>query len=251
MRLASSLFISASVFVLAACGGGEAGHDHHGDHDHAADTKTVESATVDAAETVTEVEVEASGSTVAESGIRQADSHVHGAAELSMVLDGDALIIELDTPLFNLTGFEHAPETDAQHEAVEAAEAILSNPASLFTFSSAAACTSDQETVDIHLVEEHHDEHEDDDHHGEHDDHDDHHDEHHEHADHGDHDEETHRDVRLSYSFTCANVSKLKDIEATFITLFPNMSDVEAIYIGPGQQNLFDLGQQKQKMVLK
>jgi len=57
---------------------------------------------------------------------------------MAIVLDGRQLIIELDTPLYNVLGFEHAAETAAQKATVLRAETILSKSGDLFTFNSEA-----------------------------------------------------------------------------------------------------------------
>ena len=46
-------------------------------------------------------------------------AHVHGVATLQVTQDQDTLSIDLDSPLDNLLGFEHAPRTDKQKQAVQ------------------------------------------------------------------------------------------------------------------------------------
>lgn len=41
-------------------------------------------------------------------------AHVHGRIQLGVAQDGDQLVIDVDTPLDSLLGFEHAPKTTAQ-----------------------------------------------------------------------------------------------------------------------------------------
>lgn len=168
--------------------------------------------------------------------VRQADSHVHGNATLAIVREDATLTIELDTPMYNLVGFEHAPETDEQTSAVEAAEAALAEPATLFQFNKAAGCAPSSEMVDVHLFDEkdgaeheHHD-------HGDEDEHD--HDE-----SHGDH-----KDVVMSYSFTCDKVENLKAVTTTLRTSFPNMTEVEVIYLGPDTQKSVTLKGERNRM---
>ncbi|HVE51781.1 MAG TPA: DUF2796 domain-containing protein [Ramlibacter sp.] len=66
---------------------------------------------------------------------------MHGAAEMSVTIEGSQLTIELDTPLENLAGFEHAPRTEKQRAAVRAMAARLREPQSLFVPTPAASCT--------------------------------------------------------------------------------------------------------------
>ena len=67
-------------------------------------------------------------------------AHEHGAAELTVALDGQALVIELISPLDNLVGFEHAPANDAQRAALAEAGRLLSDADAMFALPVAAAC---------------------------------------------------------------------------------------------------------------
>jgi len=125
---------------------------------------------------------------------RDLDSHEHGAALLNVAIDGDQLFIELESPWNNVVGFEHAPETEEQHQLVDAAAELLENPSELFALAAGnCALTSSaiESGISLEHDEEHHDDHDDEhDEHAEKDDHDEHHDdEHDEHAEKDDHDE--------------------------------------------------------------
>ncbi|MEL7232424.1 MAG: DUF2796 domain-containing protein [Pseudomonadota bacterium] len=76
------------------------------------------------------------------SEIRSLEAHVHGAAKLALVLDGDRVTAELETPLYNVLGFEAEPQSEAERLQVEAANLALSNPASLMVFTGQAGCTA-------------------------------------------------------------------------------------------------------------
>ena len=67
-------------------------------------------------------------------------AHEHGAAELTVALDGQALVIELISPLDNLVGFEHAPANDTQRAALVEAGRLLSDADAMFALPVAAAC---------------------------------------------------------------------------------------------------------------
>ena len=74
-------------------------------------------------------------------------AHEHGVAWLSAALEGGELLLEFLTPLDNLVGFEHAPTTAAQHQALADAAARLREGGRLFVLPEAAACV--QRTVEI------------------------------------------------------------------------------------------------------
>ena len=48
------------------------------------------------------------------------DAHVHGEAELNIVIEGRELLMELESPSFNLVGFEHEPQSLNQQDLVVA-----------------------------------------------------------------------------------------------------------------------------------
>jgi len=76
----------------------------------------------------------------ADPSIRQVDAHIHGGATLAIAVDGKTVTAELETPLYNLLGFEHEPETDEQKDAVEKVEKQLSEPSALISFNEEAGC---------------------------------------------------------------------------------------------------------------
>jgi len=67
-------------------------------------------------------------------------AHVHGQAELNVVADGAQLEIQLLAPLDSVLGFEHAPRTDKQREAVRAMAKRMRQAQSLFAPAPQAGC---------------------------------------------------------------------------------------------------------------
>ncbi|AHE99681.1 DUF2796 domain-containing protein [Thioalkalivibrio paradoxus] len=82
---------------------------------------------------------------------RHHGAHVHGVAELNVVLDGALLAIELHSPAYNLVGFEHPPRTEADRRALREARAILESPERLFPLAAAAGCKPGAVRVDSPL----------------------------------------------------------------------------------------------------
>lgn len=66
--------------------------------------------------------------------------HEHGAARLQVAIDGTQLVIELQSPLDNLVGFEHRPVSDAQRRALAEAQATLRDFDALFVLPAVAGC---------------------------------------------------------------------------------------------------------------
>ena len=186
---------------------------------------------------------------------RQHGAHEHGAASLLVSADGSELVITLDSPAYNLFGFEHAPSTDAQKAAVKEGLARLNAGAELLTTNRSAACELESSHVETALAsdeghddehhggdEQHHDDH---DHEGEHHDDDehgheqDHHDEHeHEHKAEG---EGGHSDVTVEWHFHCDNPTELTGIEVGLFDAFPNLTDLDAQYLLDNAQGAQEL----------
>lgn len=133
---------------------------------------------------------------------RHAGTHVHGLAELAVAVNPDGtLIAGLESPLYNLIGFERAPRNDAEYALVAGAIASLQADARP-GFNREAGCTLSETSLEgfphtsAHAHHGHDHEHEHMDHDGgEPHDHDHAHDDHtheaaaHEHAHYGDHSE--------------------------------------------------------------
>ena len=185
-------------------------------------------------------------------------AHEHGAANLDVLLDGAMLYIDLDTPAANVLGFEHAPSTDEQRDAVQSARASLES-GELFVPDAAAGCSLESADVQIGLAEdaEHDGDHHDEDHHGEDDHDDDHHDDEHE-DEHGDdrdgehHDEahaegeehagETHSDITAAYVYRCDEPAALNQVATMLFETFEGgFEDVDVQLVGPGGQSATEL----------
>lgn len=67
-------------------------------------------------------------------------AHQHGVAKMAVAVDGQTLEIRLDSPLDNLLGFERAPRTDRERQAVrQMAQRFHSGE--LFSPTAAAQCS--------------------------------------------------------------------------------------------------------------
>lgn len=183
---------------------------------------------------------------------RQLGTHAHGAAQLTLAAENQTLAVSLDTPAYNLVGFEQAPANDAQRDQVASALAILARADAVLDLPAAAQCTLTTQVVDADTWsgieahddhddehdEVHHDEHEAE-HHDEHEEeqHDDlaHEDEHHEEHDH-DHEESAHSDVLAEWTYRCENLDELSTVTVSAFEHFPNLTDLQVQYIGDGWQ---------------
>ncbi|MDL2283576.1 DUF2796 domain-containing protein [Oxalobacter sp. OttesenSCG-928-P03] len=67
--------------------------------------------------------------------------HVHGEAEMNVAVDGNDLTVEMQGPLGNFLGFEHAPQDEKQKKALVDMTAALHEARELIVPNSDAACS--------------------------------------------------------------------------------------------------------------
>jgi hypothetical protein len=73
--------------------------------------------------------------------------HEHGKVTINAAVDGNQLVVELDSPAVNVVGFEHEPRNDAERAAVSAAAKLLGNGRELFTLPKEARCQFEKADV--------------------------------------------------------------------------------------------------------
>lgn len=199
-----------------------------------------------------------------------ADKHVHGEANLYIVLDDtDKVLVEFESPAANIIGFEHAPRTDKQHATIAHAIKELQSYQTLIDFPKGncqllnAKVTSPFTAEEAHEEHDHHDKHKHDDHkahdkhnHEEHDHHE-HHDEHEEHDHHEHHDEHkhahhdehghddhghdhggetTHSDFHGEYSLQCKQLGDIKQAVVNAFDHFTGMEEITVEWINGDKQ---------------
>lgn len=75
------------------------------------------------------------------------EAHVHGLGRLDIAIDGNRLLLHLDSPLVNLAGFEHPAINAQDRAAVQAMSRQLRTPALLFAPTPEAHCTPQPVTL--------------------------------------------------------------------------------------------------------
>lgn len=71
---------------------------------------------------------------------QQQHAHVHGQLKLDVAIDGPTVVIDMESPLDNIVGFERAPKTAAEKKTAEDAIAQLRAADKLFAIDPAANC---------------------------------------------------------------------------------------------------------------
>ncbi|MGO0307397.1 ZrgA family zinc uptake protein [Endozoicomonas acroporae] len=154
---------------------------------------------------------------VAADGHRHAGAHVHGAGHLNFAIEGRQVHIELETPGFDILGFESI-RSDAQRRQLKDALLELEKddlwsfaPAASCTLQSASASASGEHGEDHHGDADghHHDKHEHDDHHGD------------------GHHESAHMDIAATYVYECANIAGLNSISTRLFQRFANSEQLQ------------------------
>jgi len=166
---------------------------------------------------------------------REMDAHVHGTGAVQIAIDGPTIAMEITVPGADIVGFEHAPGTDADRAALDAALAKFADAFTLFTLQGDPGCTSVTKIADTHgygVAPDHgddHDAHGADDHGADavHDDHD-----HDTAADagHDDHDHDdgaNHAEFHAVYEMTCADPDALTAIAFPYFDLFENAQKLD------------------------
>ena len=168
-------------------------------------------------------------------------AHVHGAAEITLAMQGPALEIEFLSPAVNIVGFEHRAMTDAQVDAVVAAQKILDDGAAMFSFKG-KRCELQAASVDVSAVwdgadeREEKDDHDDADEHGEQ----------HEHGEHHEHDEshegkKPHSDITASYTFNCEGGGRLEAVTVGSDKLPFDLETINAMWVTESAQGSREL----------
>ncbi len=189
-------------------------------------------------------------------------AHVHGIAHLNVALEGKNLYMEFVSPAANIVGFEYAPKTQAERDAIQSARKALENAEAVFQLPPAAGARLVEASVvseaehDTHHDAEHGHEGEDHHHHAsEHDHEGEGHDEEkagkdHAHHDADAHESETHSDFKAVYRFVCQNPDKLANIEVRLFELFPGIEEIEVQLLTETKQTAMELTAQKRKIQL-
>jgi hypothetical protein len=134
---------------------------------------------------------------------------VHGQATLSVAIDGDQLLLDFDSPMENLVGFEHAPRNEQQKQALLDLKSRLDRAAAIFLATADAGCTQISAKLDSPLLGRNVGDKEDG---------------------------NAHADLSAEYEFRCREPLKLRDIEVRLFQVFPRLQGITVSIAGPKGQ---------------
>jgi hypothetical protein len=160
---------------------------------------------------------------------REFDSHEHGTAELTIAWIGNEVAIELQTPAFNIVGFEHAPTSEAERELLDESLAALQAGNLLLIRDPEAECNVIEATVHAEMEEEEetaetHDETE----------------------------AESHSDIEVVYHFQCQQPDRIESLDASeLFAYFPNFEQLHAQWVSETEQSAKELTPQDPRLPLR
>ena len=182
--------------------------------------------------------------TKARSTERQLDAHNHGFGELNVAIEGQTVALELNSPAFNIVGFEHHPETNKDKATIKDAVSILNDGSKLFLFPTTAGCRLASVNIGSTLIDRQqstHKDHDSDHKDSKHDDHKD-HDSDHKDSKHGDHNNrDIHSEFQANYKFQCDVIEKVNTIQTMIFKYFPNTRQLDVKTILPNGQSAMKL----------
>lgn len=150
----------------------------------------------------------------------QFDAHIHGLAELMIVIEDQMVDIQLQSPAMNLVGFEHKAHTKNEVDAVRRTESILKSPYALFTFKG-GQCSLTETSVDVSSIVG-------DDHTGvgelEHETHD-----------------ENHNEAYAHYQYLCDNATDLSAVSVMMFKDFPGLKQTRVLWVTKSKQGAVTL----------
>lgn len=136
--------------------------------------------------------------------VLSAPAHVHGEARLEIAIDGNILAIHFESPLEGLLGFERAPRTAAERQAVQTMKVRLEAPDMLFSLPPEAACTAKPPQLDSPVF--------------------------------ADKAAAGHLDLDADYSWQCGKPSALRGIGTRLFVEFPRFKRIKVEFVGPSGQ---------------
>lgn len=150
-----------------------------------------------------------------------AGPHVHGHANLDIVIDPPATAVRFSAPLASLVGFEHRPETAAEAARVKKMQASLNQPENLIQLPAEADCSLSKvvSQAPFSAVPKH---------------------AHSQEAEHH-HDSEAHADMEVEYHYVCGNSDALTQLSLPVFRHHPGIEQLKLQFLAPDRQHHLNL----------
>lgn len=146
------------------------------------------------------------------------EAHVHGQSQLEIAVEGKQLTLRFESPLDNLTGFEHVPRNERERQILDKAVNILRQANQIYVLPPAAACTPGAVELSSPVLSHTDDKQKSS---------------HHEHEEHG--------DMDAGYVFSCTNPAALNEVDVRLFEFFPRIKQIAVKFVGPKGQKASQL----------
>ena len=144
---------------------------------------------------------------------REQGIHAHGSAELTVAWSGNEIIIQLDTPAYNLFGFEYTPSTPEEKDLVVAGEATLKD-SQIWNVNSEAVCSLQTATVDFGMSS----------------------------ASEEEEVEEAHCDATVTHKVSCSSPLEIRSLDLSpLFGQFPLLGELDATWVSEAAQSAQEL----------
>ena len=148
-------------------------------------------------------------------------AHVHGEAQAAIVVEGQSVSISLNSAMYNITGFERAPQNSAEEAALADAIAVLSAGENIFVMDTAADCTFDSvvHSLPVGLPA-------------------------------SEKDDRLYRDLEASYEFTCSAPDELSAMVIGLFEPFGNLEKIDTVVLNGNSQIAISLSPDQNRIEL-
>ncbi len=161
-------------------------------------------------------------------------AHVHGEAQAAIVIAGSTVSVTLNSAMYNITGFERAPQTPDEHAVLAEAISTLEDGDSLFVFTPEAGCEATGASHSLPLeggtVMD---------------------------TGTGGHDDASgdahnpYRDLEARFEFTCGAPERLKAVTFALMARFENMQSIDVIIFNGALQLADEVTRERNSMALE
>jgi len=142
------------------------------------------------------------------------EAHVHGEAEMTIIIQGGDIAIEFKTPAVNLLGFEHEPESDLQRNKLDVAILDLQDPSSWLQFNGGDCQLTSTNAGSTF----------------------------------GDAAPQEHNSLYSDYVYRCQQPQSLKSLSVLISTSYPGVEHIDVQWIKSGEQGSEELSHNKTQL---
>ena len=153
------------------------------------------------------------------------DAHVHGLSQLTIALEKQTLLVEINSPLMDIVGFEGEPRTKVQKDSIERAKTKLRKISNVLIFKGGSCL---EKNIDVTLGHDHSNEHS-----------------------HSEHHHDTHSEISAVYKFKCSEPEGLQEITVLLQNQFSRMEKIKAQWVTSNAQGQITLDKKKNTINLR